>query len=487
MPGARAQSIAGITARLAGLPVAITGAAGVGGAWLLHAQILPSGVPALAAGGLAAVAGIAATWWWAVRKARTLRALEMLAGAVADAADGEPDAEAVRLDVSFGPEAAAWNRWADRWALLRSSGGSGVAATSAEAAGGSWAAGEMFESLWLGVLVLDAAGEIMHANGAAGVLLGKTSAGLRGLLAARLFSGATGERLSVMAAGTGPKRMTEELDLVAPGGTERCVIRLTARALRRSGEAAVMVAIEDVTQQRLADEAHRGFVAQATHELRTPLTNIRLYLEEAVESGEEDPEIVRHALNVIGTEAQRLERLVGDMLSVSEIEAGSLALAVDDVRVETLADEIERMYTMQASEKQIVFSVERPPKLPVLRGDRGKIASAVHNVIGNALKYTPAGGKVSVRISGDDGSATFEVSDTGLGIDPGQHERIFEKFTRADDSRLKGITGSGLGLALAREVARLHGGDVTVESSVGQGSTFTVFIPTVEQAARRAA
>ncbi|MEM1329199.1 MAG: ATP-binding protein [Planctomycetota bacterium] len=471
--------------RLIAWPAVGACAAGVGGAWLVSSGLL-GGLSPYAAGAIAGVAGGVISCAAALRGQRRLTGMRVLARAVTDAADGEPDAEAVRLDIGFGPEAAAWNRWVDRWAALIS--GSGGA--SDDLVGGDAAAGEtdeLLETLWFGMILLDANGEIVRANGAAGVLLGKSSAGLRGVLADALFSGEVGERLSAMAAGTGAKRLSEELQLVASSGDERCVVRLTARALKRSGDAAVMVALEDVTQQRLADEAHRGFVAQATHELRTPLTNIRLYLEEAIEYGEEDPAVVRQALNVIGNEAQRLERLVGDMLSVSEIEAGSLALAVDDVTVELLVSELEEAYGAQASGKGITFSVDRPPKLPVLRGDRGKIASAIHNVIGNALKYTPEGGSVTVRVSADDHSAKFEVEDTGLGIDPAEHERVFEKFTRANDPRLKGITGSGLGLALAREVVRLHGGDITLESAVGQGSTFTVFVPTVEESARRAA
>jgi signal transduction histidine kinase len=259
----------------------------------------------------------------------------------------------------------------------------------------------------------------------------------------------------------------------APG-----VLRFSVRPVRREDKASALVLIEDVTQQRVADHARNAFVAQATHELRTPLTNIRLYLEQLIDDGEHLEPLARaNALNVVSQESRRLERIVGDMLSVSEIEAGTLRLQQGEVRLASLLDDLKADFQAQAHAKNITLSWDISPRLPVLKGDRDKLTLAVHNLLGNAIKYTPQGGKVAVRVDTANGSALLEFSDTGIGIDPAEHHLIFDRFYRAKDQRLADITGSGLGLALAREVVRMHGGDITVHSALNQGSTFSISLP----------
>ncbi len=255
------------------------------------------------------------------------------------------------------------------------------------------------------------------------------------------------------------------------------VLRFSVRPVRREDAASAMIVIEDITQQKAAEEARHAFVAQATHELRTPLTNIRLYVETAIEDGEADPSIRVQALNVINSESRRLERIVGEMLSVAEIEAGAFKLKTDDVRLDQLFDGLKTDYQQQANEKKIALVFVLPPKLPVLQADREKVAVALHNLVGNALKYTPGGGSVTVRVEADEKQLAVSVADTGIGISPDDCQKIFERFYRANDNRVDKITGTGLGLTIAREVARLHGGDITVESQLNKGSTFTLALP----------
>jgi signal transduction histidine kinase len=233
----------------------------------------------------------------------------------------------------------------------------------------------------------------------------------------------------------------------------------------------------------VAEESRNAFVAHATHELRTPLTNIRLYLETAMEDGEADPAVRGKCLNVINQEARRLERIVGEMLSVSEIEAGSLRIKRDDVRLDVLFEDLKTDYQPQAEEKKIALTFNLPPKLPVINGDRDKILLAMHNLVGNALKYTPEGGTVTIDVKEDGKMLTFAVTDSGIGISQEDAERIFERFYRAKDTRVEKITGTGLGLTLAREVVRLHGGVVTVDSELNKGSTFTITLPAIAEAA----
>jgi two-component system phosphate regulon sensor histidine kinase PhoR len=268
-------------------------------------------------------------------------------------------------------------------------------------------------------------------------------------------------------------------------GVGREVERRHIQVLRgRRGDAgAAMIVIEDITQQRVADQSRHAFVAQATHELRTPLTNIRLYAEMALDEGKQDTAVVSNCLNVINQETFRLDRIVGDILAIAEIEAGTMSLQQDDVRLEELFLELRTDYAAQADEAKIKLLFNLPPKLPIIKGDREKIRLAIHNLLGNALKYTPAGGQVTVGAAIDRGRLVVDVTDTGIGMSEEDSQRVFEKFYRAKDPRVGQIKGSGLGLAIAREVIRLHGGDITVHSIPDKGSTFTLSLPIAEETA----
>ena len=154
-----------------------------------------------------------------------------------------------------------------------------------------------------------------------------------------------------------------------------------------------------------------------------------------------------------------------------------MQIARDDVRFDKLLNDIKEEYEAQAAEKDLKLEFNIPPKLPTLQADRSKLIVAVQNLVANALKYTSDGGRISISVEVHDEELLLEVADTGIGIAPEDQMRIFEKFYRAADKRISGITGSGLGLALAREIVRLHGGDIEIESQLDQGSTFTITLP----------
>lgn len=254
-------------------------------------------------------------------------------------------------------------------------------------------------------------------------------------------------------------------------------MRFTVRAVRREDAHAAIVVIEDVTQQRVADEARNAFVAQATHELRSPLTSIRMYVEQLIDDEVTEPAERARALNVISQESRRLERIVGDMLCVSEIEAGSMRLSKGEVRIREMLMTLKEDYAAQALAKQQTLKFDLSPKLPVLQGDADKLGLAVQNLLGNAIKYTPAGGNVTLRADVTGTQLVLEFADNGIGIKEEEQGLIFDKFYRAKDKRLAGIAGSGLGLALAREVVRMHGGEIAVQSQIDKGSTFRLTLP----------
>jgi len=410
------------------------------------------------------------------------RAGEAILSSVRAYARGTLATESLRVADDFGPLACAYNRLLDDRASMVTQ----ALAGSLEAAGikdhlKPQQLQSVLDTLWHGVVIVAADGSVSLVNGAARVILGLDEHDDTSRTADDLAD--DHEVVSaIRRIASGQSRSPACFECTRESEGITTYLRFSLRP-RGGDEGGCVVIIEDTSGQHAADEARTSLMAHAVHELRTPLTNIRLYVEEALESDSDDTETRGRALNVINHEARRLERVVSDMLSAAEVESGSMSIQRGDVRLEQLFDELKEDYQAAADDKQIGLTFALPPKLPILTGDRDKLGLLLHNLIGNAIKYTPAGGAVVVRFEERDDAYVFEVADTGIGIDPEEAEQVFERFYRASDERVKNVTGTGLGLALAREVARLHGGDITLESRLDEGSTFTVTLPREARAA----
>jgi signal transduction histidine kinase len=237
-------------------------------------------------------------------------------------------------------------------------------------------------------------------------------------------------------------------------------------------------AIRDITQQKLTERMRDEFLDSATHELRTPLSNIKAYSETLAISEVLNIEQQKEFCNTINSEATRLARLIDDLLSISNVEAGSMAISRENVEVDRMMREIISTIKPSMSKKNIEFNVTMPQKtLPSLFIDKDKIQVAMVNILGNAAKYTPAGGRVDVFVRLTDEQIEFSVEDTGIGVRKEDIPKLFEKFFRCADNDVQNETGTGLGLSLADEVVRLHGGKITIESEYGKGSQFTIVLP----------
>lgn len=396
---------------------------------------------------------------------------------------GETAVAALTIQNDLGAEAMAWNELlSERESLQRVLVTKRMLELPSARQERSHDLTSMCDAMSQGLILVDKNLLITYANGAGGLYLGTTR---EQILGTSIESTADDDRIleAIRGVASGELRRSTSLEIEHDGDDARGVLRFSVRPVRRDDESAAMIVVEDVTQQRLADDARNTFVAHVAHELRTPLTNILLYVETAMDADESDVATRAKSLNVINQEAKRLERTVSDMLSVAELEAGTHKVKLNDVPLATLFDEMKLDYEASARDKGIDLTFDLPPKMPTIQADRDKISLAVHNLVGNALKYTKQSGVVSVVVDCDEQAITVKVSDTGIGMKDQDQERIFEKFYRADDDRISGITGSGLGLALARDVIRLHGGDITVESEVDKGSTFTLTVPMLATAA----
>jgi signal transduction histidine kinase len=428
-------------------------------------------------GGIGAAALVGLLVVYRVMRTR-ITAMSLIREALLSLAHGEKTVTALAVSPSLGPEALAWNGLLEEKEKLskqmviervRES-------LSATRGGGKSELEAACDAMSQGLILVDERMRVKYANGAAAVFMQIKRENLVGGEVERFIQhpGLVEAVRSVAVLGM-LKRLTVEVEQKTDQSTG--VLRYSVRPVRKDDAAAAMVTIDDITQQRVAEESRNAFVAKATHELRTPLTNIRLYVETAIDEGEQNPTMRANCLNVINQEARRLERIVGEMLSVAEIEAGSFRIRRDDIYVDALFEQLKGDYAAQATEKQIELVFNLPPKLPVIKGDRDKILVALHNLIGNSLKYTPDGGKVNVTVEYRGGRLTVDVTDTGIGIGSVDVARVFDKFYRAKDARVGKIQGTGLGLTLAREVARLHGGDIEVESQLDKGSTFMLTLP----------
>jgi signal transduction histidine kinase len=239
--------------------------------------------------------------------------------------------------------------------------------------------------------------------------------------------------------------------------------------------------VAEVLERRRAEaeteKLKNEFFALVSHERRTPLTSIIGYLdlileEEAGEvSGEQ-----RHFLTVIERNARRLLRLVGDLLFVAQVEAGTLSLERRGVDLEAVVRDAVEGGRPRAEQAGVELVAHTEP-VPVLDGDGDRLAQVVDNLITNAVKFTPAGGRVTVRCGRRDGSAFVEVADTGVGIAADEQDRLFERFFRTKAATEASVQGIGLGLSIVRAIARGHGGEVACVSEEGVGTTFTVELP----------
>lgn len=219
------------------------------------------------------------------------------------------------------------------------------------------------------------------------------------------------------------------------------------------------------------------FVYTATHELRTPLANIKAYAETLAAHSDIDFEQQKQFYNTISSEATRLARFVDELLNVSQMESGALSLTRHETDMLRLIEEVVEHVQPEIRRKSIAFASHTPPKLPRLTVDKDKLIASMVNLLGNAVKYTPAEGQVRLEVEVDDRCLHLHVEDSGIGISEEERARIFDKFFRSSDARVQEINGSGLGLAFTQEVARLHGGSVSVASELNKGSRFTMSLP----------
>jgi len=266
---------------------------------------------------------------------------------------------------------------------------------------------------------------------------------------------------------------------------ERRVRFQVAPFAQPDGTSGAVAVFHDVTELRRVESIRRDFVANASHELKTPLTSIRGYAERLGDL--QLPDSARSAVDAISSNARRLQALVEDLLELSRIESGNLFLQPEPVDVAELARRLLRDLEprLRAGEVTAEVAAEGDPRA---WADRRAVEQVLGNLLDNAVKYTPAGGRVAVTLRPGVGHRLhLSVSDTGIGIPRKDLPRIFERFYRVDPGRSRALGGTGLGLAIVKHLVQVLGGQLGVESQPGQGSRFWVELPRPDAALARAA
>jgi two-component system phosphate regulon sensor histidine kinase PhoR len=259
--------------------------------------------------------------------------------------------------------------------------------------------------------------------------------------------------------------------------------RLVVRA-RRSPIRGVWIAMEDVSELRRLQQIRAEFIDNLSHELRTPLSTVSLLAEtlarDADEAGEGVPPRLRDRIAKIEVETGHLVQMVNELLDLSRIESGAAVVHLDDVDLGRVALASTERLRLFAERQGVALEVDVAERLPFVRGDEARLGQVLVNLLHNAVKFSPDGGRVRVRVRVEGDEVVTSVQDQGIGIPRAAQTRVFERFYKVDRARARG-GGTGLGLSIARHVVEQHGGTIRVESEERSGSTFTFSLPAVRQ------
>jgi signal transduction histidine kinase len=255
--------------------------------------------------------------------------------------------------------------------------------------------------------------------------------------------------------------------------------------LNRSGRTiGTMLVLRDMTEEHQIQQTRETITETLIHDLRSPLTAVRAALEILSDTAQEmgiTDELALQALSLGQSNSQKVLRLVNSLLEIARMQSGEIELELQDLDLHGLVDQVLKNYTILANEYGVFLSNDIPPNFPAARADMEKLERVLSNLVDNALKYTPAGGKVSISAeTGDDQQLILRVSDNGPGIPDEYRDKIFERFRKIPNQPAR-RHGTGLGLAFCRLVIEAHGGKIWVEPNQPIGSTFALTLPAANQ------
>lgn len=327
-----------------------------------------------------------------------------------------------------------------------------------------------------GVVAADERGVVMITNRRAQEMLSRDDC--EGIRLSTLFSM---DEAQIAAMLQGGEQSAVLYQVQAEGEEEEELLRLTMTPIHRrdQGISGTIAVLQDVTEQERLEQSRREFVANVSHELRTPLTTIKSYAEALDDGAMDERELGQRFVGVIRNETERMIRLVTDLLHLSRLDSNQAPLRRQQTNVPDMLEEVADRFSFQLRKKAIRATVRVEDSITSVWLDRDQIDQVLDNLVSNAIKYTLDGGRIELtarRI--EPASIAISVRDTGIGIPKRDLGRIFDRFYRVDKARSRNMGGTGLGLSIAREIVKAHGGTITLDSELNEGTTVTVILPT---------
>jgi two-component system, OmpR family, phosphate regulon sensor histidine kinase PhoR len=321
-----------------------------------------------------------------------------------------------------------------------------------------------------GVLITDDAGIVRQANPAALRLLGSSETATIGHSLAQAV-----RDHQIIALWQRAQEQGVEQSETVDTGRQRPFLRVIVTPLRQTQTAAFLVVLQDLTQIRRLETVRRDFISNISHELRTPLAALKALTETLRDGALEDPPAAQRFLERMDGEVDTMAQMVQELLELARIESGQVPLRLSPATVEeVILPPLERLRP-QAARARLELEVSLTPSLPRVWADVERAQQVVSNLVHNALKFTPAGGHITLSAYTQGNEVIITVRDTGIGIPADALPRVFERFFKADRARSGG--GTGLGLAIAKHIVQGHGGRIWVESHEGEGSLFSFSLP----------
>ena len=333
--------------------------------------------------------------------------------------------------------------------------------------------GTLFQHMADGMVAFDSEGRLLQFNPAAEVMLGR-----------RLED-------TLRYTDVFPDVQVRQEDLAQDGRSIEIDVAAGSRFLKiyfapiRLGadSTGLMAVLHDVTEQRKLDDSRREFVANVSHELRTPLTNVRGYAETLMSADDIDRDTQMRFLGVISSEADRMTRIVKDLLTLTRLDYNRMEMNMQLMDLRELGAKAAQAMEGQARSKDLTLTCTLPEALPEVLGDAERIQQVIINIITNAIKYNKPHGSITIT-GGTEGDRVFlRVADTGIGVPKEDLPRLFERFYRVDKARSRESGGTGLGLAIAKQIVESHGGTIGFDSEYGKGSVVTMYLPRAQKGA----
>ena len=283
-----------------------------------------------------------------------------------------------------------------------------------------------------------------------------------------------------MGSNTGNMYVKEIEGMTLEGGVRP--LRIYASPLYREGKpAGVIAVVEDISEIKKLEQLRTDFAANVSHEMKTPLTSIKGFVETLQAGAVDNPEMARKFLNIIMIEADRLTRLINDILSITKMESGNENVEIKKIALDRAVMEVCDLLKIHAEEKEVKVNAGPNEKPSFIMGNPDRVKQLLINLIENAIKYNKVGGSVTVKVFEDDEHIHLSVSDTGIGVKEEHLKRLFERFYRVDKGRSRAMGGTGLGLAIVKHIVNSMGGFIEVSSKYGEGTEFLVTLQKAEE------